>query len=110
MNWNIINSIADIEAIKVKSAEVPCLIFKHSTTCSISVMTKSRLEKTWDIEASELVPYYLDLLSYRAVSNYISETFDVHHESPQALVIVGGDCVYDESHLDIKVSGLKEFV
>ncbi len=110
MNWNIINSIADVEAIKEKSVSVPCMIFKHSTTCSISVMAKSRLEKNWDLDATEIVPYYLDLKVYKPVSNYIAETFAVHHESPQALIIVDGACVFDESHLDIQVSEFKEFV
>lgn len=108
MNWNIITSEADIALIKERSAAHPCLIFKHSTTCSISVMAKNRLEMAWDFTTETLDAYYLDLKVYRSVSNHIADTFQVHHESPQALLIINGECVYDCSHLDITVAELHE--
>ena len=108
MNWNKINAIEDIEAIKTRSFEVPCLIFKHSTTCSISMIAKSRLEKDWDFSAENLEPYYLDLLSYRPISAYIADTFKVHHESPQAIIVINGEATFDTSHLDISVNELHE--
>jgi bacillithiol system protein YtxJ len=110
MNWNKINAIEDIEAIKKRSFEVPCLIFKHSTTCSISAIAKSRLEKDWNFTAETLEPYYLDLLSYRPVSAYIADTFKVYHESPQAIIVIDGEATFDTSHLDITVSELHEVV
>jgi bacillithiol system protein YtxJ len=108
MNWNTIKAIEDIEAIKKRSFEVPCLIFKHSTTCSISAIAKSRLEKDWNFTDETLEPYYLDLLSYRPVSAHIAETFKVYHESPQAIIVVNGEATFDTSHLDITVSELHE--
>ena len=108
MNWNKINAIEDIEAIKTRSFEVPCLIFKHSTTCSISMIAKSRLEKDWDFSAENLEPYYLDLLSYRPISAYIADTFKVYHESPQAIIVINGEATFDTSHLDISVNELHE--
>ena len=108
MNWNIITSEADIALIKERSTEQPCLIFKHSTTCSISVMAKNRLEMTWNFTPETLDAYYLDLKVFRSVSNHIAETFQVHHESPQALLIVNRECIYDCSHLDISVAELQE--
>ena len=53
-------------------------------------------------------PYYLDLISYRNVSNEIAERFQVYHESPQILLIKDGDCYHDASHLDISVEEIKE--
>lgn len=103
-----ITTIQDIEKIKQRSFQQPCLIFKHSTTCSISIMAKSRVESSWDFEAAELEAYYLDLKAYRQVSNFIAETFDVHHESPQALIIRNGQCTFDCSHLDITVAELHD--
>lgn len=108
MNWIKINAIEDIEAIKKRSFEVPCLIFKHSTTCSISSIAKSRLEKDWDFSSENLEPYYLDLLSYRLISAFIADTFKVYHESPQAIIVVNGEATFDTSHLDITVSELHE--
>ncbi len=108
INWIAITSSADIEHIKARSAEVPCLIFKHSTTCNISAIAKYRLEDDWPATGSEIEPYYLDLLQYRDLSRYIADTFEVYHESPQVLLISGGACVYDASHLDITVDELQE--
>lgn len=108
MNWNKILQIADIEAIKEKSHQTPCLIFKHSTTCSISAMAKSRLEKGWNFDEQDLVPYYLDLLSYRPISSFIAEDLKVHHESPQAIIVLNGEAVFDTSHLDISIAELHE--
>lgn len=84
------------------------MIFKHSTRCNISEIAKFRLEDDWDFSANEIEAYYLDLLSFRPVSQHVSETFSVYHESPQVLLISQGECVYDASHLDISVGELKE--
>lgn len=52
--------------------------------------------------------YYLDVLLFRPVSLKVAEMFQVHHESPQVLLIVNGDCIYDASQLDITMEELKE--
>jgi bacillithiol system protein YtxJ len=41
------------------------------------------------------------LLRYRSISDQISIDFDLHHESPQVLVIEGGSVTYHDSHFDI---------
>ncbi len=107
MNWYILNTIAGVEEIKARSHEMPCLIFKHSTTCSISHIAKSRLERDWCFDET-IAPYYLDLKNFREVSNYLATTFDVYHESPQVLLIRNGECSYDASHMDITVQELSE--
>ena len=50
--------------------------------------------------------YYLDLIAHRDVSNYIAEKLDVHHESPQIVIVRDGDCTYDASHMEIEVKEL----
>ncbi len=108
IHWIPLTSLAEVEALKKRSHEVPCLIFKHSTSCNISAIAKFRLDDDWNFAADEIEAYYLDLLTFRPVSHHIAETFSVHHESPQVLLIVDGECVYDASHLDISVDELKE--
>ena len=108
MNWNNIESVNQIRNIVERSHEIPCVIFKHSTRCSISSMAKMRLESSWDIPSTEMEPYYLDLIAHRDVSNFIAEELQVHHESPQIILIKNGEVTYDASHLDITVDELKE--
>lgn len=108
LDWISIDSPDAVDQIKQQSFQIPCLILKHSTTCNISAIAKFRLEDDWDFNAISLQPYYLDLLRYRPVSAYIADTFEVHHESPQVLLISNGVCIYDASHLDITVEEIKE--
>ena len=108
MNWHPINTIEQLEQIKAASYNTPQVIFKHSTTCSISRMALDRFERA---ETPENVDFhYLDLLNYRAISNEIATFFLVHHESPQLLLIKNGECIYDESHYGIMMDELKSFL
>jgi len=108
MNWISLESVNQVKKIVERSKEKPCVIFKHSTRCSISSMAKFRLEGDWDISEDTAEAYYLDLIAHRDVSNYIAEELGVYHESPQIILLKGGEVVYDESHLDITVNELKE--
>jgi bacillithiol system protein YtxJ len=110
MIWNTLDNLNEIEAIKERSKTVPCLLFKHSTRCEISTIAKFRLEKQWDDLNNSIEPYYLDLIAHRNISAHIAETFEVHHESPQVLLIQNGECIYDASHLDISVDELGEIL
>lgn len=110
MNWKTLDNIDQLEQIAQLSHEKPCVIFKHSTRCSISSMAKLRLEDDWDLPEEQVMPYYLDLIQYRPISNTIAERFEVFHESPQLLLIKDGECIYDESHLGISVAELKSML
>ncbi len=105
MNWIELNQENQLESIKELSKQQPVVIFKHSTRCSISMMAKNRLERSNAPEG--VVFYYLDLLNYRPISNLIAETFEVHHESPQLLLIKNGACIYEESHNGIDMDELQ---
>lgn len=104
MNWNKLTNISELEQIKKLSNSNPVVIFKHSTRCSISAMALNRLEKNWDEKAQKAIPYYLDLIANRDISNKIAEEFKVYHESPQLLIIKNGECVFDASHSEISYS------
>ena len=106
MNWLPLTSIEQLDEISILSSQKPQLIFKHSTRCSISMVVKSRLEKSVTPEHIDF--YYLDLLNYREISNQIASKFSVHHESPQVLLIVNGDCIYDESQMGITMDEIVE--
>lgn len=105
MDWKQLNNENQLEEIKLNSSEKPILIFKHSTSCSVSAMALNRLEREWKSESGErLTPYYLDLISFRNISNKIAGDFGIEHQSPQVLLIQNGKCVYSESHYGISLS------
>lgn len=108
MNWNELKDAKQLENLIIESHQQPILIFKHSTSCSISRAALGRLERNWnENEMKEVKPYFLDLLSYRTISSKIAEQFSVQHESPQLLLIRNGESVYDRSHLDIDYKNAK---
>ncbi|HTH56917.1 MAG TPA: bacillithiol system redox-active protein YtxJ [Cyclobacteriaceae bacterium] len=107
INWIDLREQAQIENIREESKKQPVLIFKHSTRCSISRTALDRLERNWK---PEIKTYYLDLLSYRNISNQIAEYFGVEHESPQVLVVKDGKPVYVRSHLSIDVDEITKAI
>ncbi|MDB3927013.1 bacillithiol system redox-active protein YtxJ [Flavobacteriales bacterium] len=107
MNWNSLSDISELNDIKSETSS-PILIFKHSTRCSISKMVLSRFEREHD--TTEMKMYLLDLLSYREISNQISEDFNIKHESPQVLVIKNGQCVAHANHNAINQLDLYEYL
>jgi bacillithiol system protein YtxJ len=109
MNWIILKSQQQLADLKKRSDENPILIFKHSTRCSTSRMSLDRLERHWNSEEMKSVtPYFLDLITYREISNMIAHQFEVIHESPQVLVISNGKSILDLSHLDISYDQIKD--
>ncbi len=108
MNWIQLTGMNQLEEIKEKSRQKPQVIFKHSSRCSISSMAKGRLERSTAPNDAEF--YFLDLITYRDISNRIAKDFHVYHESPQIIVIKNGECVYDESHGSITMDDIKEQV
>jgi bacillithiol system protein YtxJ len=101
MNWTLLESPDQLS--EIKNQQGYSLIFKHSTRCSISMMAKRRFEMDWEVLPGDLPVYFLDLIKYRDISNQVAQDFQVHHESPQLLLIKNGECVLDQSHSGISV-------
>jgi len=105
--WKALETEKQFQDAIEKSHQKPVVFFKHSVTCGISARSKYMLEEGWDFQDSEIDFHYLDLLSYRPISNQIAEKFNVRHQSPQVIVVKGGKSIYDMSHHRISVSSLR---
>jgi bacillithiol system protein YtxJ len=101
MNWILLESAEQLNGIKQQQGY--SLIFKHSTRCSISLMAKRRFEMDKDHLPDNVPLYYLDLIKFRDISNQIAQDFQVHHQSPQLLLIKNGECILDQSHGGISI-------
>jgi bacillithiol system protein YtxJ len=101
MKWTLLESAEQLNSIKQQQGY--SLVFKHSTRCSISMMAKRRFELDWGELPENMPLYFLDLIQYRDISNQVAQIFQVHHESPQLLLIKDGECVLDLSHGEISV-------
>ena len=97
--WLELTALVQLEEIKEFSKTKPQLIFKHSTRCGISSMVLRRFEDDYYLHLKGKVDlFYLDLLSYRDISNEISSRFGVYHESPQLLIVKNGKVIKHASH------------
>jgi len=110
MSWNKISSEKELEEAISLSHEKPVMLFKHSTRCSISSMALSRIESEWEFSEEKIVPFYLDLIAHRDVSNAIASKLNVFHASPQMIVVKEGKSVMDASHNEIRASLVKELI
>ena len=111
MNWTELKSLNQLEELRNESKNQTVIIFKHSTSCSISKTALNRLERNWkEEEMNSVKPYYLDLLSFREISRSIADLFDVEHQSPQIIVLKNGKAVFNRSHFDIEFTSIKNAV
>ncbi len=101
MKWTLLESAEQLN--NIKSQQGYSLIFKHSTRCSISMMAKKRFELDWEDLPEDMPLYFLDLIQHRDLSNQVAQLFNVHHESPQLLLVKNGECILDQSHGEISV-------
>ncbi|MCF8258412.1 MAG: bacillithiol system redox-active protein YtxJ [Flavobacteriales bacterium] len=95
--WRRLDDLSQLDGILSAQTVRPQLIFKHSTRCSISSMALERFEREWDSgTVAEL--WLLDLLHHRDISNAVAERTGVMHQSPQLIVVTGGEVMHVASH------------
>jgi len=110
ITWIPLTSVEQLEDIAKKSATRTQMIFKHSTTCGISRMVFNMFGRNFDFIGNQVDLYYLDLHSYRDVSNETARKFQIMHQSPQLLIIKNGVVVAHDSHGGITDLNLAELI
>jgi bacillithiol system protein YtxJ len=109
MNWRNLTDLGQLNEMVNESTEKPVLIFKHSTRCGISRNVLKRFENEFDLDG-KVIPYFLDLLEHRSISNAIANRFGIIHQSPQLIVIKDGNAIYDASHDSVDANSLEKFI
>lgn len=103
MNWLKLDSVGQFRHLLISSDHQKFAVFKHSTRCGISRLSKDRIERSWSVLPPDFKIYFLDLLTYRPVSDAVAQILDVEHQSPQILLVENGKCIYHSSHSDISI-------
>ena len=99
-NWINVDSVQQLTEILEKTTDKTNLFFKHSTRCSISSMALKLFESDWkNIENVDC--YFIDLISFRDVSNTIAQKTNIEHQSPQVIVLKNNNVIYHASHQSI---------
>jgi bacillithiol system protein YtxJ len=106
MHWIHLTDEDQLQKIIIRSQEKLQVIFKYSNHCHLSEVVFHRLQK--DCCPEQIDFYFLDLIAYGNISDKVSETFHVSHQSPQILLIRDGECIFDESHSEISLEEIMQ--
>ncbi len=85
------------------------LLFKHSTTCSIST-TAFRAYEQFLAAHPDVPTGWIEVREQRPWAQDVAAVTGIEHESPQALWIRDGRVVWHASHFDITAQALAEAV
>ncbi|MWC26760.1 bacillithiol system redox-active protein YtxJ [Paenibacillus sp. MMS18-CY102] len=107
--YETLSTVEQWEDAAASSAEKPLFVFKHSTRCSVSAEAIEAWTK-WveENQGSGIRQTLVNVVEDRPVSNAIAEATGVTHASPQAILIVNGEAVWNTSHWHITQASLEE--
>ena len=88
-----------LEELFARSGDAPVVLFKHSTTCPISARAHRQMSQLDRAVAPEVALVVVQ--SAREVSMQLAERTGIRHESPQVIVLRGGEPVWSATHYDI---------
>ncbi|HSK14415.1 MAG TPA: bacillithiol system redox-active protein YtxJ [Phnomibacter sp.] len=106
--WIELHHLQQVDDLLRHSYSRPQIIYKHSHRCNLSSISRRRLEQNGPFTPAD--HYFIDVIAQRVISRHLSDALHVPHESPQVLVVVNGECIYDESHFGITALELAEAI
>jgi bacillithiol system protein YtxJ len=100
---NTVNTRADLDALFDRPV---ALVYKHSMTCPISRAAHKEMDSLLAADPDAPV-YLLDVHRSRDLSDYVTERTGLRHESPQAIVLRGGQPAWHAAHFSITRSAVE---
>jgi len=105
----LISSRSELDRALDASFRTPVFVFKHSLACVTSVWSR----KTYEDFVKSLAPEtalctVIEVQRARDVSDELARRTGVRHETPQVLLLNGGEAVWDASHWEITKEALRE--
>jgi len=101
----LLTTIDQVQALL--EAKSDFIIYKHSSTCSISDKACRNVYQIIN-ELSLQEIYHLNVLTTWDLKYEVADLFWVRHESPQALIFVGGKLIAHASHLSITTGWFRQ--
>lgn len=93
---------ADFDAL----ADAPvALVYKHSDRCPISALAREQVEQL-EAQRPETPVWVIEVNAQPALSRHVADRLHIRHQSPQAIVLVHGDPVWDASHFQVRTPEL----
>jgi len=106
MHWIHLTDEGQLQKLIVRSQEKPQVIFKYNNHCNLSEAILTQLQK--NCCPAQVDFYFLNLSTNTDISEKVSETVHIPHQSTQILLIKDGRCIFEESHSEISLEKIME--
>jgi bacillithiol system protein YtxJ len=102
-----LSGLDDLDRALAATDERPLLLFKHSFSCGVSAEALDELVAHLNDGALDASYAMVTVQTHREVSNAVAKRLGVRHESPQALLIRGGQVVWSASHFRVTAAAVE---
>jgi bacillithiol system protein YtxJ len=100
-NFVELASVSSLDDFVAQSNGSAGVLFKHSNSCGVS-------SRGYDEMSKLRQPVGLVVVQRaRQVSDEIESRWHVTHETPQVLIVLGGEVVWSASHFDVKAQAVE---
>ena len=97
-----------LDELLADSHEQPLLLFKHSRSCGTSFEALDELLAHQAMRAASVRYAMVTVQHARELSNAIAQRFNIRHETPQVILVRGGQVVWTASHFRINSRALDQ--
>lgn len=104
----LLKTLADLDALL--GDPTPVLLFKHSTACPVSARAHAEFVRWLGVKPAQPRTALVRVIEERGVSQEITRRLRVTHQSPQAILIRGGEAVWHASHDAVTAEALSDAV
>ncbi len=105
-----ITDMEELDQLFHNSGNRPVFIFKHSEICPVSIKALNEY-RSFVEEGKDDYTYALIMIrDHRNLSDEVVKRTGISHESPQALLVINSQAVWDDSHYEITQDKLKQVV
>lgn len=100
-------AVSDVARARTASYSHPVLLLKHSVWCGISSGALFAFARHAAAEL-EVQHWMVTIQTHPPVSEFITRTLHVAHQSPQLILLRDGEAVWTRSHREISRASLQE--
>lgn len=97
------NEVTSRQDLDAAFSQDLAILFKHSTRCPISAMAREEMDRFTQKYGSTPV-YLIDVHEQAELSDYVGERTGIEHQSPQVIVLRGGEAGWHASRMEINAS------
>ena len=104
-----LHGVDELDKALTDSHAQPLLLFKHSYSCGISAEALDELRAHIEEQMPAAVKYAMvTVQTHREVSNEIAQRLGIRHETPQAILVKGGQVLWSASHFHVNAAELSK--